>query len=333
MKVLGRSGNNLEGVSLDWTASTLEFNVNGSGDITADVVYESVNASNGYNNLYFTVYVDGVRKNERLCLSGSSGNNIKTVLLAKNLSNGVHNIHLVRQTEAYFGTMTVKGIGFKGSLLSKPDDKTLIEFVGDSLTVGMGNLGTNGTHSQPITQYPVYQDGTQSYAYIAANNLNVDYRMIARTGIAAGYGYSDSETSNLLGCYAYQNAFVGDKTTYIPERSADIVCINLGTNDKWSGKCPSDEALTEKYIELVDLVKGYNNSVKSIVFVVGGINNNYLTAVQSAVAQLGGETANIYLCETSYNLTSGEQGHPSVAQHIRMGEELTKFFDEKNILQ
>ena len=42
MKVLGRSGNNLEGVSLDWTASTLEFNVNGSGDITADVIYPSM---------------------------------------------------------------------------------------------------------------------------------------------------------------------------------------------------------------------------------------------------------------------------------------------------
>ena len=332
IKVMGRYETD-NGISLNWTASTLDFNIYGGGTITADIIYNAFSnkAASGYNKIYFTVYVDGVRQSRRLCLSGSSNGEAQNIVIAEDIQIGSHNIQIVRQTEAYFGTVDVTGLSFAGYFTERTSDSLLVEFVGDSITVGMGNLGKNGDHSQPITQQPDFQDGTQAYAYITAKNLGVDYRIVSRTGIGAAYGWSNGEDSNFLECYNYQNIFADNYNNYKPDREADILCINLGTNDKWCGKCPDDATLTQKYIELINLIKKYNPSVKKTVFIVGGINNSYLQAVKVAVASLGGEVANYYLCQTSSGLTAGEQGHPDVGQHKTLSDEVTAFLREKVI--
>lgn len=330
IKVMGRYETD-NGISLNWTASTLDFNIYGGGTITADIIYNAFRAESGYDKLYFTVYVDGVRQSSRLCLSGSSNGEAQSTVIAEDIQIGYHNIQIVRQTEAYFGTVDVTGLSFDGHFTERTSDSLLVEFVGDSITVGMGNLGKAGDHQQPITQQPDFQDGTQAYAYMTAKNLGVDYRIVSRTGIGAAYGWSDGADSNFLQCYNYQNIFAGNYNDYKPDREADILCINLGTNDKWCGKCPDDATLTRKYIELINLIKKYNPSVKKIVFIVGGINNSYLKAVQDAVASLGGEESNYYLCQTSYGLTAGEQGHPDAAQHKTLSDEVTAFIREKVI--
>lgn len=326
LKIMGRYEND-NGVSLNWTASTLEFNIYGGGDIAADIIYKSTKAQSGYEKIYFTVYVDGVRQSERLCLSGSSGGNAKRTVIAKNISTGEHNIKLVRQTEAYFGTVNVTGLSFAGYFTEKTEDNLLIEFIGDSITVGMGNLGKNGDHQNPITEQPDFQDGTQAYAYLTAKTLGVDYRIVSKTGIGVAYGYG----YNFIDSYAKQNVFADNNAKYVSDRSADIVCINLGTNDMSVKTDITDAELAQKYIDFFNIVKEYNTSVKKVVFVVGGMRNSYLQAVKSAATTLGGEDAGIYVCETTYGLTAGEQGHPSAEQHKTLCSELTEFLVSKVI--
>lgn len=348
--------------NLDWTASEIEFWATASGNVE---ILMDVNIK-ARSQIYFTVYVDDVRQ-PRMGIYHSSVPNAPNVVkngeATLNIDIGKdykeHHIKIIRQTEAYSATITVKSLTMFGELKGrKATDRPLIEFIGDSITCGLGDmtLKTDTTYYDP--GYPNdkkmnygdgNQDGTIAYPFLTAENIGYDRRVVSRSGMAVYYPNSSSKDINSLllswtNAYNYANVFDSSNQTdeYSPERQADIVCINLGTNDmngnQLYGYVPDNTndlsifspEFAKKIAAFLKIIKAKSPNAK-IVWVVGAMRNDYLTAVELAFKELGGEEKGYYCCKVSSGLKDGGGDHPSKASHTLLANELTDYLN-KNIL-
>lgn len=309
IKLLGRSTLSNDGVICDHSASGIEFR----GTMKGDVVLEMVTAGvkNGCNTTYFTVYVDGERQPERLEVN--AGENV--LKIASFDDDAEHTIRFVKQTESNYTLCEIKTISFtSGSLATPPEDKELfIEVIGDSLTCGMGNVGTN---SSPDPQTPAWEDATQSYGYILADKLGADYSIVSESGI----GIAGSWFDPLFDFYT-KASYSRDKEQdhVFSLRTPDVIIINLGTNDFYLNKdkdpkmC-TPEAVTEKTKEFINLVRDSYGENVPIIWAYDFVGNCMYDSVKEAVDKLGGESAGIYFCKLPQN-TGGAQWHPDVSGH------------------
>ncbi len=342
--------------NLDWTASEIEFWATASGNVEVSM---DVNIK-ARSQIYFTVYVDNVCR-PRMGIYHSSVPNAPNVVengkATLNIDLGKdykeHHIRIIRQTEAYSATITVKSLTMFGELEErKTTDRPLIEFIGDSITCGLGDmtLKTDTTYYDP--GYPNdkkmnygdgNQDGTIAYPFLTAENIGYDRRVLSRSGMAVYYPNSSSKDINSLllswtNAYNYANVFDSSNQTneYSPERQADIVCINLGTNDmngnQLYGYVPDNTndlsifspEFAKKIAAFLKIIKAKNPNAK-IVWVVGAMRNDYLTAVELAFKELGGEENGYYCCKVSSGLKDGGGDHPSKASHTLLANELTDY--------
>jgi len=225
--------------------------------------------------------------------------------------------------------MTVWGVTFTGSLVvAPPDDKITIEVVGDSISGGASNLATNSTAN---ASYPVYQDGTQTYAYLTGEALGANMRVTQTSGYGCCGGWNAQGTGlNLQDMYPY-TSYWRDHTSanslYDFDPPADIVVINLGTNDS-SAASAGKISLTDAQFKagaknLMTMAKTKNNGAK-VVWVTGMMGITYQSVLTSAISELGGADAGYYFCILPKG-TSGGEGHPNVAQHQAAATTLTDF--------
>ena len=177
------------------------------------------------------VYVDGVR-GEAVTFSHNEGQaadgDVKydDVVLAKDLPQGIHTVKVVKMTEQGLMTAALRGVHTDGTFLTpkeKPDLK--IEFYGDSITGGYGNLGAN-------SEYMWDEDSSYTYATIVAEALDAETSMISYSGIPAVLPVQHSHLKMMdVFDKVYLDAPVSMEKYDFTEFDADIVVINLGTND------------------------------------------------------------------------------------------------------
>ena len=314
VKIQGRSGPVSSGISFDWSANTLEFQAVCEGSVSLNLKEKAS------DTMYYTVLVDG-KEQARARSSGSR------LLLAENLPKGDHTFQVVRQTVSFFGQVTLCSIELKGQLKSRPADRPLyMEFLGDSITVGMGNLCLG--LPAPASFYSVNQDGTKSYAYYAAQTLGADISVLARSGIGAYQGW-DSGNPALPPMYDYISYYRDKTARWDFSRQADIVVINLGTNDLWTGG--SSRALTQAMQDFMRQVRQKNPQAK-IVWAAGGIMADYLDEADDAVDSLGGPQKGYYVCPLPCGPNKGGNGHPTAEQHQSMADSLVAFLRRNHLV-
>jgi len=310
-----------EGITFDWTGSTLECNAYCMGDVSIAMILQSLVQDNW--NCYFTVFVDGTQQ-ERVELQSSSLNpEIKSLTIASGLEEGNHSFKIVRQTESALALVTFRSLSVSGELTERPKDNDLyIEFYGDSIAVGLGNLilNTNG----PESFYPINQDGTLSYPYMTAQALGADVSIVARTGIGVKKGWDDGNP-DMISVYPYTNFYRNKTNLWSFERKADIISINLGTNDCWLGL--SSEDLQAAMVEFLTMVRQDNPNAK-IVWVVGGMEHLYETQATNAIEECGGADKGFYVFKMSIAEKNGGKMHPYYTEYPKLVDELTEFLRE-----
>lgn len=324
-KTQGRTSIINDGLSLDYTASSIEFNANlpVEGQVVLNVTTSSISAGEG-QGLYFTVVVDGVVKNRddfRVTTNGDT-----TLTLATGLSAGNHTFAVYRQTEIERGQVLVKAINLSngGILLPKPSDKDLyIEFVGDSLTTGYGNLTTSSVtgSSVPSASAPIYQDGTKAFAFLAAKQLNADYSIVAQQGIGAYVGY---QAHNTYQAYLYTR-YIRDKSTLWDfTRQPDVVVITLGGNDaaKYSTVSPND--FKTGFANLLSLVRSKNPNAKIVWANRPDLLAAVTTVIQTVISEAGGADSGYFYTPLSLDHNGGN-GHPTTASDVIAAGELKAF--------
>lgn len=318
------------GITADWSAAGIEFSALLSGDvfITASFL--------GAEGLYFTAYVNG--EESRICVKDfpTEKKGVFRFPIARGLDEGRYNIALIRQSEAERGPAKILDVEFEGEYLERPEDNgLLIEFLGDSITCGYANLAKANMDPE-VCRTSAFEDATQSYAYLTACALGMDFSLISRqgTGIVAGWDYLTNPMGAIPKVYDL-NCFYRDNTPYRPNRFADIVVINLGTNDiyKFLGEEREPTLSEEDFIKTIHKVLSdiyeFNNHPKMVV-AVGMMTNPKAHAplyrwYDEAIKLFeNSKQDKIHFCHLPENYDGGK-AHPSVEGHRAAAAVLTEF--------
>ncbi len=155
------------------------------------------------------------------------------------LAPGPHVIRAEKISEsrgpALFGGFFLDG---SARALPPPPPGRLIEFIGDSDTVGFANTAQHRDCS-PEEIYAA-TDTSRSFGPQLAAALGADYRMIARSGIGLLRNYDGTDPDRTME-RLYPRALPGDAAAAaLPQRPADIVVIALGSNVFGSELAPGE---------------------------------------------------------------------------------------------
>ena len=317
--------------------------------------------STKYHTLRMKVWVDGAPKND-VIINGQY-ETTKWFTVAEGLSsNEEHTIKLVRATEAALGDkLILMGVlSGNGNLVNvtKTDNKPYIEVYGDSISSGYGNIAS-GNYSNfnndtslysyvdaegnklpssegseksnlNVSEYD-FEDGTKTYAYLAAQKLGADINVFSKSG---------------LGITVYgRKAGEGVKTMakWYPElqknENADYVIINHITNDSgpYSEAGLDKDGLATKYVEFIQKVRADHAKAKIIViYGMMGYGDSYKTGEEvvlqavSTAKQQGDSNVYALMLPKGGN---GGAGHPDETEHIAASDLLTEFISGLGVIE
>ncbi len=274
-----------------------------------------------------------------------TGKSDSVVTIATALPEGRHLVRLMYVIEGFefypefWGFVLDKG----RQLVEAPAlSSRKIEFIGNSITCGYGNEGTNAKEGFTYATENHYY----SYASIAARSLEAQHWVVARSGIGAYRNYAGPKTgnpeSNMLAQYEYTGYAwkpeLRQEATFLNEKwdfsryQPDVVCINLGTNDLSTPNYDL-KLLKQNYQKLLKMVRQHNPQAK-IVFLTGtmlgkkesDIQQQILNEVTAEAKKAGDqEVYRFDMSPISGNEWYGNDYHPNVYEDEKMAAELTAY--------
>ena len=338
---------------LENSASGIEFIADCSGDVSVTLKstrmsYASGGAAKG--GIYFTVLVDGVPQHfdERIPADSSANNwtsnstnypyvltakdEVKTFTLAEGLEQGEHRFEIYCQSQAKYGAYAVQSVTLDGEIKAAPAENDLyIEFVGDSITAGHGNIANGGTSDENT----LYTDATRGWAYLTAKNLGADWSVIAQSGIAATDGINWATNPNApvkdwpsIGDVYPKLRFYSDQNTdYDFARQPDVIVVALGTNDVWleSNEVYKNYDIKEGFKDTLEMLRGYNPDA-AIIWVYGMMTDGANDRILAAVNEMGGKEAGLYTLRLPQD-KSGGSGHPGLAVQETYAETVSGYIE------
>ncbi|MDQ0646211.1 lysophospholipase L1-like esterase [Microbacterium natoriense] len=223
-------------------------------------------------------------------------------LAETSLSSGLHSLVLVPHgdgsTEFEFAGLLLSD---SGATQPAPAPRRIIEFVGDSITVGYGSSGMP----------------TRSYAWRIAESVGAEHVQIAHGGMCLPDGYSCTgvNTVGMISSYSHKENIEAspsspwDFSAYTPSQ----VVVNIGTND--SGHGVPNDVFQSNYVELLTDIRHVHPSAEILALrPFGGYKASQVKyAVDSRVS--AGD-ANVFFVDTTGWLGSADYAdtvHPNDA--------------------
>jgi len=203
------------------SASGFEVNFSGTS-LTAQ--FRATNYTGAWHPV-LAVFIDGEsepKKAEVIPLTEQK----TTVKLAENLTAGIHTVKVLKRSEAQASENSLMKLETDGDFYTPPaKPKRKLEFYGDSLTCGVGITATQQTGDGDSMS----EDGTATYAGIAARFFNAQYNVIAGGGRALYKSAYHDET--IYDLYKFIDFGMRNPLWNFSDYTPDAVVINLGTND------------------------------------------------------------------------------------------------------
>ena len=320
-KTQGRTTVENDLLILDQSLSGFEFNAICEGDVK--ITFDTSYLLEAEYGVYFTVLVDGEAQDRNVCHITQLSST--TFTIAENLPSGEHSFKIYRQNEAACGTIGVRSISLSGYLCEPPKESGLsIEFVGDGVTAGLGNI-FNGTPSSDTSELsPLYQDATKTYAFYAAEKLGADFSVIAQNGVGVSIGW---QTHTMQDVYTKLH-LNKDNLEYDFSKTNDIIVIALGKNDYDKLSDTTEANIKQGFKNLLALVREKNPTSK-IIWIYGMQNNKANTAITETISAAGGAANGYYaLSMQAHQNISGGNWHPTYTAHKKMADVLVDFINE-----
>jgi hypothetical protein len=211
----------------------------------------------------------------------------------------------------------------------------VIEVVGDSISGGYGNLGSephpNWTANPACGWTAANSSWYLTYASVAGHALDAEVSTVARSGWGM-YRDADGDTNGVLSALYDHAIGTAAQPSFGFEPKADAVVINLGTND-WSKGDPG-KPYEDAYVEFVEHVRSkYPDAYLFLTIgsMLGqpqlGQVDTRLQAVVAARAAAGDDKLVTFDLGTQPLGNDGEtptgcDWHPNVVDHARMAEVL-----------
>ncbi len=205
------------------------------------------------------------------------------------LSPGIHTVRLEKLTESQSGSTRFEGFFTRGQPLPPPDPKPQIEFIGDSHSVGYGDLSP--TRECDGAKVHDTTDTSQAFGPVLARRLGADYRVIAYSGYGVVRNYAGRKPGESLP-FLYPRAIPGEATPAAPDPAWQprVIVINLGTNDfstpVHAGEAWADAAAlhADYRARYIDFVKELRRRQPQARLVLMGAENFYPDVAAVAAA-------------------------------------------------
>lgn len=323
VRLLGRGEVYTDGArTFNWPNAGIEFEYTGT---KAEVYVQTLIPYNGdYNDVFFNVSVDDSAVPVRIALK--QGWNT----LHETTGTETHKIRFVRSSEAMKGTCTLSKVRIDGTNIVPAAKKDLlIEFLGDSYTVGFGN--SPDYIDPPVTDIRGQNtDNWYSYTGVVSRYYDADCNVIAYSGKGAyvnsgGDKFGGTMYDNFLRCDPFINIGNMDmpnslnmstKALHDFKETPDLMVVFLGTND-YSGMKKADGSVTPEdfqqgYVNLLNLIR--SKYPYTSILAVSKPSNCFGDEVTNAVNICGGESNRIYRLILNSWVVSGISGHPNRAE-------------------
>lgn len=303
------------GPKFAWGTATIKANFQGTG-ISAKLV------SAGDN--WFNVIIDGEIKTP----INVAPNTTQPITLVSGLENGNHTIELVKRTEANVGEVQFKGFTVTdGSLMDPPEASSKrILFIGDSITCGYGNEGTDP--NQHFTTKN--ENASLAYGALTAKLLGADPVTVSWSGKGILRNYGGDTIDVMPDLYSqilpHNSSLIWDDSQWIPQ----VVVINLCTNDFASG-IPERTDFVNAYASFIDVMRSKFPEADIYCAVGPMMSGDNLTAakdyINSTVTSkndLGDQK--VHFIEFPVQVWAngfGEDWHPSIITHKQMADQLS----------
>ena len=318
----GRTSPVDSGVNLITSAASTEVRVFGD---TVVAFFE--NDQNQHHSV--TVEMNGKRfgryrvNNDSLVLSLSENNDAGTVL------------KIFKDTEAANGNLIFTGLKAEKIAGLPEEDRPLIEFIGNSITCGMGA----DTAQIPCGEGEWYDQHNAYLAYgpIVARTLNADYRLNCVSGMGIYRNWNDENQPTMPDVYPNQNlnSDPSQKADF-SGKAPDVVSIALGTNDLSHGDGEKQRSEFDQknfvgnYISFVESIYNYYPETKVVLLsspMVGEKESKILVESLHQVADNFEQEIAVFEFEKMNG--QGCTTHPDLADHRVMAEKLLPFIKKQ----
>jgi len=250
-------------------------------------------------------------------------------------------IRIIKLSEAAFSVGTVRAAADDDAVISPAAEKPFrMEFIGDSITCAYG-VDDSNTQSAFATEA---ENAMKSYGYLAAEMLGAEYSLFAYSGHGIISGWTETGERNTreilvpyYGSAGFSYALAGGSSPQdIPwdfgRLPADIVVVNLGTNDY--SYCSANagigavEEFGREYLRFLRTVREKNSGAE-IIAALGIMNSDLYTQVGLAAETMRAEgdshVRSFRFTPQDGRLGYGSNWHPSAETHLRAAEEITAF--------
>ncbi|TKA30368.1 hypothetical protein B0A50_02595 [Salinomyces thailandicus] len=200
---------------LTWPATGVEFVFDGT---TANVPVERVSGTNSID-----IFID---KHAPLVIENVTEPSIP---LPTGLSDSKHHVVIRKRTETLFGTFALGDLSEIPGIqpLRLPPPARRMEIIGDSISAGYGNLGEFPCRGGPATE-----DAIVSYGALTAKAIGAAYSDVAYSARGLIRNYVTEPPGEAVVPELWTRYGANDPDNSYPfEPPADIVVINLGSND------------------------------------------------------------------------------------------------------
>lgn len=250
----------------------------------------------------------------------------------------VHQVNIIKATEASNGVIAVQKLKAQKILSRNQIPKTRIEFIGNSITCGMGNdtLEIPCGSGQWYDQHNAYY----SYASIAARTLNLEPMLSSVSGIGI-YRCWNADCPAMPD--VYENLQLGTDSTKrwnFSQWTPDIVSICLGTNDFSDGdgiheRKPFDSVIfIHRYLDFIQKIYTHYPQTQIVLLtspMVHGIKAAALYRLLNTIAiQINAANMDRPGIKTFQFLpmqATGCSTHPNKAEHQVMANQLIPFLN------
>jgi len=271
----------------------------------------------GTSHNFITVVVDGGAP-KRIKLSGKTNK----ILIADNLSNKEHSFLLCKSTESGIGYIEFVGVRCE-TLLPLPGSKDRkIEFIGNSITCGMGadlSIPCDSTGAW-YDQHNAYM----SYGPLTSRSLNADWVLSAVSGIGLIHSCCDMDIKmpqvfdkmNMR-----ENTGKWDFSRYQP----DVVTVCLGQNDG----IQDSSKFCDAYVAFLKKLRAYYPKATLLCLTSPMASPDLFAFMETSLHAVVREMKvkgdnNVYSYSFSRRFYKGCGEHPDLAEHREIASEISK---------
>ncbi len=303
----GRTYYTEDGLHMNWTNSGFSFTFTGT------TVKLNLTATTTFNQPFLRVFVDGVALEKDFALMTKT----YTVPVVTGLEDKAHTVKVVKRTENGWGGMvTVHNIQLDGTIAQPPASPIRqIEVIGDSISCGYGNLADK----RVVDNYQSNrQDGTKTFATLAAEQFGAQCNVIAKSGMGFGCNNGGSKEDTMQHAYAYTDYYSLDKETLwdFESNPSDVVIIALGTNDTSNADSTDYYNKAKSMLALVR-EKNPNAYIIWAYEIMTPSRSDVLQKVCREAKEAGDQKVYYHALGMMDTATdgAGDAGHPSMATH------------------